>query len=338
LNKGLLESAARRMGEEPGGILAADESIGTMGSRLNDIGITDNPEDPTYRNAWRAVMFGASLRPAVNGVILFEEQLANPKLVNMLTVQGVLPGIKIDQGLAFFAGSDVEQVTLGLDGVEKRLKLYSEQGAAFTKFRSFIHIREGQGMPSDACILANAKAQAGFARASQDSGRVPMVEPEVNMVGEHPIEYCAEVTEQVLRIVFEELDAAGVHLPGMVLKPNMILSGSKAKNRAAPEAVARATVDVLSRVVPDAVPVIAFLSGGQTDEEAYANLSAINLTARAEGHPWRLTYSFGRAAQKGALNVWRGSPYSVQAARARFVELLAEMSAASMGAYPTVAV
>lgn len=320
------------MGKKPGGILAADESLGTAGKRLEAIGLANTPE---LRNAWREVMFSAKLTPMLNGVILFEEQLANEKLVKLLTNQGVLVGIKIDQGLDPFEGSDIEQVTKGLDGVEARLATYKKQGASFTKFRSFIHINTARAFPSDGCIRANAKVQAGFALASQNAGLVPIVEPEVDLIGEHSLLECKEASIRVLKTVFEELAATGVYFPGMVLKPSMVTSGKNAQNRATPDAVARATVDVLQSTVPAEANIIAFLSGGQGDEEAYANLSAINVLVQKEGifEKRRFTFSFSRAAQNTPQGIWKGIAENIPSSQAKFLEILGKMSAASMGTY-----
>jgi len=316
----------------PGGILAADESVGTMGKRLEALGLPNTFE---LRNAWRKVMFGATITPYVNGVILFEEQLENQQLVKMILDQGALAGIKIDKGLAPFEGSEVDEVTQGTEDADERLARYKSLNASFTKFRSFLHIRTAEGFPSEGCIRANAKVQAEFALASQKAGLVPMVEPEVDMAGEHSIEDCKNVTEKVLKIVFEALSEVDVFLPGVVLKPNMILSGSKAQNRASAQEVARATIDVLQSVVPSEVTVIPFLSGGQSDAEAYANLDAINKLAQKEGvfAKRRFTYSFGRAAQDTARAVWAGKDENIEASREKFVALLKEMSDASMGTY-----
>ncbi len=323
-----LDKIAAQMMARPGGILAADESPGTMGKRLSTIGMENTEEN---RKAWRQVMFGATLLPYVNAVILPEEILQDAKLVGLLVNQSVLPGVKIDGGLTKFEDSDVEEVTLGLDGVDGRLAEYVRLGAMFTKFRSFLHIDVARGLPTAANIRANAKVQAAFAIATQKAGLVPMVEPEIDMVGAHSIFDCERITRDTLKAVFEELAAAGVHYPGMVLKPNMVLSGKDARDRADAKTVAERTVFVLNELVPSAVAGIAFLSGGQSDAEAYANLDAINRVAAAKGNKMRYTFSFGRAAQDTARGVWNGSAANEAASREAFIRGLKEMSEASTG-------
>lgn len=324
-----LEMIANQMMARPGGILAADESPGTMGKRLETIGMENTIEN---RKAWRNVMFGAPLLPYVNAVILPEEILQDGQLVGMLTSQNVLAGVKIDGGLAKYDGSDVEEVTLGLDGLDARLANYVTLGATFTKFRSFLHIDNERGFPSDGNIRENARIQAAFALATQNAGLVPMVEPEVDMVGTHSIDDCERVTRIVLKAVFEELEKAGVYYKGMVLKPNMVLSGKQASDRANTAVVASRTVTVLSELVPPEVAGIAFLSGGQSDAEAYANLNEINKQADAKGQSQRrFTFSFGRAAQDSARKVWNGDTANIDVSRTAFVRGLKEMSEASVG-------
>jgi fructose-bisphosphate aldolase class I len=250
----------------------------------------------------------------------------------MLQDQGVIIGVKIDGGLAKFNGSDVEEITQGADaGLPDRLAQYYALGARFTKFRSFLHIDTERGFPSAACVEANAQVQARFARASQEAGLVPIVEPEIDMVGTHPLVVCQSVTERVLKLVFELLRKEGVSLGGLVLKPNMVLSGNKAENQASPEEVAAATLAVLKATVPVSVPGIAFLSGGQSDEEAYRNLNAIAQGPGGVRVPYELTYSFGRAAQDTARQVWQGKAENIEAARQAFETQLQRMSQARMG-------
>jgi fructose-bisphosphate aldolase class I len=327
-----LEKIAAQMMARPGGILAADESPSTMGKRLSTIGMENTTEN---RKAWRHVMFGAKLLPYVNAVILPEEILQDSALVGLLAGQSVLPGVKIDGGLAKFGDSDIEEVTLGLDGVDGRLAEYVKLGATFTKFRSFLHIDTARNLPSAANIRENARVQAAFALATQKAGLVPMVEPEVDMVGLHSIDDCESVTRETLKVVFEELAAAGVHYPGMVLKPNMVLSGKDASNRASTASVAERTVAVLTELVPPFVAGIAFLSGGQADAEAYANLNEINRVAAAKGNRMRFTFSFGRAAQDSARKVWNGQAANETASREAFIRGLREMSEASTGSLVT---
>ncbi len=324
-----LAEIARQMVQPPGGILAADESPSTMGKRLETIGLPNNLQN---RLAWRMIMATANLRPAVNAIILPEEMLDQEELIAALREQGVIIGVKIDGGLEPFADSEVEEVTKGADdpALRERLEGYFARGAQFTKFRSLIHIDPARGFPSVDCLAANVRAQVKFARASQDVGLVPMVEPEVDMVGAHLLGECWMVTENLLRLTFDRLRAGGVICSRMILKPNMVVSGKNSANRAGPQEVAKATLNMLRRVVPVSVPGVAFLSGGQTDAEAYANLDAIVKLGEWQV-PFELTYSFGRAAQDTARKVWRGEAANIKEAQQAFEEQLEKMSQARLG-------
>ena len=314
------------------GILAADESTGTIEKRLKSID-TANTED--NRRAWRQLLFTApGMGEYVSGVILFDETLRQKStdgvpLVEVLAKQGVIPGIKVDKGTKALAGVPTEMITEGLDGLRKRLQEYRSLGARFTKWRGVITI--GEGIPSAYCIEANAHALARYARLSQEAGLVPMVEPEVLMDGNHSIERCYEVTEATLHAVFNELYAQRVSLEAMVLKPNMVLSGSGATNRAGAKEVAEQTVRCFKRTVPAAVPGIAFLSGGQGDEEATVNLDAINRLP--DRGPWELTFSYGRGLQATPLKAWGGKTEQVKKAQEVFLHRAQVTSAARAGTY-----
>jgi fructose-bisphosphate aldolase class I len=258
------------------------------------------------------------MRDHISGVILFEETLRQKArdgtpLVKVIGDTGALPGIKVDTGAKPLAGAPGETVTEGLDGLRERLKDYKQQGAKFAKWRAVIDI--GAGIPTVYCIKANAHALARYAVLCQEQGIVPIVEPEVLMDGGHDIDRCFEVTEAVLNIVYDELYLQRVLLEGTILKPNMVVPGKKSSRQAAPEEVADKTIRCLKRTVPGAVPGICFLSGGQSEEEATANLAAMNT---GPALPWKLSFSYGRALQAAALKAWGGKPDKVAAGQAAF--------------------
>ncbi len=288
------------------GILAADESGGTIEKRFKVINVTSTEET---RRDYRELLFSASgLSAFISGVILYEETLkqksaAGVPLPQLLTAQGIVPGIKVDKGtvpLPRFAG---EKLTQGLDGLAERLAEFKKMGARFAKWRAVIDI--GPGIPSSQAIAANAYALARYAALCQEQGIVPIVEPEVLMDGDHTLTTAATVTEEVLHTVFDALHRQRVVLECMILKPNMVVPGLKCPKQALPEEVGRATLACLRRKVPAAVPGIFFLSGGQSDEAATANLNAMN--ALAPNQPWVLSFSYGRALQAAALDAWRGA-------------------------------
>ncbi|GAA2361294.1 fructose-bisphosphate aldolase class I [Saccharopolyspora halophila] len=295
------------------GILAADESTGTMNKRLTAVNV---PADEERRRSFRElVVTTPGLGRWISGVILYDETFRQSardgSLLPAAAVRnGVPPGIKVDTGAKPQAGTDGETVTEGLDGLRDRLAEYVSMGARFAKWRAVIRI--GEGKPSHACLSANAHALARYAALCQEAGLVPMVEPEVLMDGAHGIERCSEVTEQCLRVVFDELRSQGVLLEGIVLKPNMVVSGEECPEQADVDAVADATLACLRRVVPAAVPGIAFLSGGQSDEAATAHLDRMNRRTR---QPWELTFSYGRALLAPALSTWAGDDWNVEAAQ-----------------------
>ncbi len=316
------------------GILAADESGGTIKKRFDSIGVESTFEN---RRDYREGLFrtpGAS--DFISGVILFDETIRQTgadgePLVRILTDQGIIPGVKVDKSTKPLAGADGELVTEGLDGLRDRLAEYAELGAKFTKWRAVITI--GQGIPSRYCIRANAHALAQFAALSQEAGLVPIVEPEVLMDGSHDIHTCSVATEETLREVYYELGTQRVALDSTLLKPNMVLSGKQAANRASPEMVAEETVVCLMNTVPAAVPGILFLSGGQSDDEATINLDAINRFAASAGAPWELSFSYGRGLQAAPLEAWAGRPENIPAAQDAYYHRARVTAAARRGEY-----
>jgi fructose-bisphosphate aldolase class I len=252
-------------------------------------------------------------------------------MVKVLTDQGIIPGIKVDAGTKPLAGSENEVVTEGLDGLGERLAEYRELGARFAKWRAVIWLKDGPA--SDYCIEVNAHALARYAALCQREGIVPIVEPEVEMTGTHDIDACYDATKRTLLALYRQLQVQRVHLPGTILKPNMVLSGKEAANRASAEDVARATVECFKETVPAAVPGIAFLSGGQSDEDATVNLNAINRYAAGASVPWQLTYSYGRGLQAAPQKAWSGKKDNVDAAKKAFYHRAMVTSAARQGKY-----
>jgi fructose-bisphosphate aldolase class I len=326
---------AQRMVAPGKGILAADESTGTIQKRLDGI---DVPSTEETRRDYRQLLFTtAGAEAHISGVILFDETLRQAdsdgvKFSKLLWDKGILPGIKVDAGAKDLAGSTGEKVTEGLDGLRERLAEYADLGAAFTKWRAVIEI--GPGLPSRACLEANAHALARYAALSQEAGLVPIVEPEVLMDGDHDMARCAEVTEAALQLTFRELFNQNVVLEGMVLKPNMVLPGNSRAGRNSVQEVAEMTVRILRRQVPGAVPGIAFLSGGQSEREATAHLNAMNCLG---AQPWELSFSYGRALQASALQAWRGKAENVAAAQAAFAHRAKMNGLARRGAYDSSA-
>ena len=316
------------------GILAADESSPTIKKRFDSIDVESTEEN---RRDYRELLFRTSgAGDYISGVILYDETLRQDgadgtPLVKVLTDQGIIPGIKVDKGGKDLAGSPGEQVTEGLDGLRDRLSEYRELGARFTKWRAIINI--GPGIPTPYCIDTNAHALARYAALSQEAGLVPIVEPEVLMDGDHSIERCYEATEATLREVFYQLGHQGVDLEGALLKPNMVLSGKSAANRASPDEVANQTVDCFKRTIPAALPGIVFLSGGQSDEEATIHLDAINRRAAEVGAPWELSFSYGRGLQAAPLKAWIGQASNVAKAQDAFRHRALLTSTARQGAY-----
>jgi fructose-bisphosphate aldolase class I len=297
------------------GLLAMDESTGTCNKRFAEVGI---PQTVEFRRAYREMIVTTpGLGDCIGGAILFDETIRQQTrdgtpFVDVLVEAGIIPGIKVDAGAVDLAAHSEEKVTEGLDGLRERLAQYFRMGAKFAKWRAVIRI--GDGIPSWGCIDVNANALARYAALCQEAGLVPVVEPEVLMDGDHSLQKCQEVTDKVLRATFIELVAQRVVLEGMILKPNMVLPGLECKKQESVDQVADATVDCLLRAVPAAVPVVAFLSGGQSAELASARLNSMNV--RFQGRlPWALAFSFARAVQQPAMEIWKGDDNNVAAAQ-----------------------
>ena len=311
-----LNAIARSIVAEHKGVLAADESTGTIEKRFDSIGVESTEE---HRRAYRNLLFTTpGFEEYVGGVILYDETIRQSSddgtpFAELLAAKGVVPGIKVDTGAKDLAGHPGEKVTEGLDGLRGRFAEYHELGARFSKWRAVITI--GEGIPTDACLHVNAHALARYAALSQEAGIVPIVEPEVLMDADNTIERCHEVTSQTLQLVFRELDRQGVVLEGMLLKPNMVIAGKQCPTQASPEQVAEQTIDCFLRRVPAMVPGIVFLSGGQSEVEATENLNAINQL----GGPWPLSFSYGRALQSSALAAWGGEAENVEAGQAAYL-------------------
>ena len=336
MNLDQLAKTANEMVADDRGLLAADESTGTIGKRLDSIG-AENTED--NRRDYRELLFRAEgLGKSISGAILYDETLRQSaadgaSLVSILQGQGIIPGIKVDTGAKELPGSQGEKITEGLDGLPARVEEYVGLGARFAKWRAVITI--GDHIPSRHCIHTNAHALARYAKICQEGGLVPIVEPEVLMDGDHDLERCDRVTTMTLNTVFNELYAQDVALEGMILKPNMVISGSDCKTQAGIDEVAERTVQRLMRCVPAAVPGIMFLSGGQSEEDATAHLNAMN--AKFAPVPWKLSYSYGRALQQSCLKAWQGDARNVSAAQAVLLERAQANSAACAGSYAKAA-
>ena len=318
------------------GILAADESGNTIKKRFDSIGILSTE---TTRRDYREMLFETEeIHSYISGIILFDETIRQESsdgdlLVSKIAAQGIIPGIKVDKGAKALAGSHGETITEGLDGLRERLDEYYELGARFTKWRGVLSI--GNNLPTAYCVETNAHALARFAALSQEANLVPIVEPEVLMDGDHSIDACYEATSYVLREVYDHLARQNILLEGTLLKPNMVLSGKDATHRADAGQVAKLTVQCLLETVPPQVPGIVFLSGGQSDEEATVNLSAINQVAGEEGVPWQLSFSYGRGLQAAPLKIWSGSSGNLQSAQQSFYQRCEVTSLARQGLYST---
>ena len=330
MNRSELEANARAMVAPGRGILAADETTGTIKKRFDVIKAENTEEN---RRAYREMLFTApGIAEHISGVIMYDETLrqktrAGVPFAELLAKQGIVPGIKVDAGAKPLAGFPGETITEGLDGLRERLAEYYKLGARFAKWRAVIDI--GAGVPTRFAIDANAHALARYAALCQEANIAPIVEPEVLMDGDHTLARCEEVTDAVLDSVFGQLFEHRILLEGMVLKPNMVIDG-KAARKASREEVAEKTLRVLKPCVPAAVPGIAFLSGGQSDEEATAHLSLMNAAGRL---PWKLTFSYGRALQAAALKAWDGQPQNVAAGQRAFAHRAKMNSLAATGAW-----
>ncbi len=328
-----LAAIAQAMAAPGKGILAADESTGTIGKRFEGINVENTEE---HRRAYRDLLFlTRGLGDHISGVILYDETLRQKSadgttFVNLLSGNGILPGIKVDTGAKDLALCPGEKVAEGLDNLPKRCAEYVKLGAKFAKWRAVIDI--GRDIPSATCIAANAHALARYAAICQDAGLVPIVEPEVLMDGDHSIERCEEVTEWTLNAVYEALYLNRVVLEHSVLKPSMVISGKKCAKQASIDEVAVRTVRVLKRTVPAAVAGIVFLSGGQSDEVATAHLNAMNQQFKGN-LPWPLSFSYGRALQQPSLKAWRGAAANVVAAQTALAHRARMNGLASLGRY-----
>jgi fructose-bisphosphate aldolase class I len=331
MSKQELETVAQSMVAKGKGILAADESMGTIKRRFDSIKIESNDHN---RRAYRDLLFTTKgIEEAISGVILFDETIRTAALdgtpfPQLLSKKGIMPGIKVDKGAIDIPGFPGEVVTEGLDGLRARVKEYRELGAKFAKWRAVINI--GDGIPTYTCLEANAHALARYAALCQEGGIVPIVEPEVLLDGSHTIERCQEVTEQTLKVTFTALFLQRVHLEGMILKPSMVVSGKENPRQAGVEEVAQRTLQCLKRTVPAAVPGIAFLSGGQSAESATEHLNAMNAMG---SHPWQVSFSYARALQDPALKAWKGEAANVPAAQKIFYHRAKCNSAARSGQY-----
>jgi fructose-bisphosphate aldolase class I len=330
--KSELEKVARALVAPGKGILAADESSGTIKKRFDSIRLESTEPN---RRAYRQLLFtAAGAEQHISGVILYDETIRQSAddgtpLPKLLAEKGILPGIKVDAGAKELPFASGEKITEGLDGLRGRIAEYVGLGAKFAKWRAVIAI--GKGIPSDDCLDANAHALARYAALCLEGGLVPIVEPEVLMDGDHTLERCYEVTERTLRKVFAQLYEQRVVLEQTLLKPNMVLPGKDCPQQASPRQVAEATIHCFKRAVPAAVPGIVFLSGGQSDVEATANLNAMNALSEPAGLPWQLSFSYGRALQAAPLKAWAGKAANVPAAQKAFLHRARMNGAARSG-------
>jgi len=331
MSKEELEATAQAMVAKGKGILAADESLGTIKRRFDSIKLESNENT---RRAYREMLFTTKgIEEAISGVILFDETIRTAAsdgtpFPQLLSKKGIIPGIKVDKGPVDLPAFPGEVVTEGLDGLRARIKEYRQLGAKFAKWRAVISI--GDRIPTYACLDANAHALARYAALCQEGGLVPIVEPEVLLDGAHTVERCQEVTEKTLQITFARLLEQRVHLEGMILKPSMVVSGKDNPRQAGVAEVAERTIRCLKRTVPAAVPGIAFLSGGQSAERATEHLNAMNTMGP---HPWEISFSYARALQDPALKTWKGEAANVPAAQKIFYHRAKCNSAARSGQY-----
>lgn len=324
-----LDDIAKKLVAENKGILAADESSGSIKNRFEEVGIEDSEEN---RRAYRELLFSTpDIENYLSGVIMFDETVRqrdfNGTLFpELLKNRGIIPGVKVDKGTVELANFPGEKITEGLDGLRERLQEYKEMGLEFTKWRAVITI--GEQIPTTACIRSNIHALTRFAALSQEAGMVPIVEPEVLMEGSHSAERCGLATSRVLEHLFAEMFEHHIHLPGMLLKVNMILPGKNSEENLGASEIAKRTVETLRETVTVAVPGVLFLSGGQTPEQAVETLNEIN---KIENTPWELTFSYGRALQRPALETWQGKSENWEAAQQAFLNQLKENSLAREG-------
>ena len=334
MDKQRLVQTAQALVAEGKGILAADESGGTIKRRFDSINVESTEEN---RRNYREMLFRtAGVAEFISGVILFDETIRQngadgTRLVKVLSDRGIIPGIKVDTGTVPLPEAPEELVTEGLDGLRNRLKEYEELGAGFTKWRAVISITDDT--PTSYGLNTNAHALARFAALSQEAGLVPIVEPEVLRDGDHDIDRCFEVTEETLREVFDQLAQQKVLLEGMLLKPSMVISGGSAAQRADPEEVAEKTIECFKRALPASVPGVVFLSGGEPDNSVTSNLNALNQRATGARAPWELSFSFGRSLQGAPLAAWAGKAENTETAALAFYTRARLTGAARKGAY-----
>ncbi|MDP2151764.1 class I fructose-bisphosphate aldolase [Parvibaculum sp.] len=325
-----LESIAQAMVAPGKGILAADESSGTIKKRFDGINVESTADT---RRDYREMLFRTdeAMQKYISGVILYDETIRQKAkdgtpLVDLIKKAGAIPGIKVDAGAKDMPGFPGEKITEGLDGLGERLAEYYDLGARFAKWRAVIDI--AGGIPTRTCLEANAEALARYAALCQQAKIVPIVEPEVLMDGGHDVDRCFDVTEETLRILFDRLGAHRVNLEGTILKPNMVISGKKCGKQAGVEEVAEKTIACFKRTVPAAIPGIVFLSGGQSDEDATAHLNAMNAIG---GFPWKMSFSYGRALQAAPLKAWSGKPENVPAGQKAFLHRAKMNGLAALG-------
>eukprot|EP01135_Chromosphaera_perkinsii_P009264 Nk52_evm16s1705 gene=Nk52_evmTU16s1705 len=331
--KAELKATAEKISAPGKGILAADESTGTIGKRFAGINVENVEQN---RRAYRELLFtsGPALSENISGVILFEETLYQSaedgrKFVDILKSQGIIPGIKVDKGVNILPGTDGETTTTGLDGMNERCAQYKRDGCDFAKWRSVLKI--GNGMPSQLAIDENAKVLARYASICQQNGLVPIVEPEILMDGSHDLNKAVEVTQNVLSHVYKALNDHHVYLEGTLLKPNMVCPGNDCPKKYSPQEIGMATLTVMQRCVPVSVPGVTFLSGGQSEEEATLHLNAMN--ALGGKKPWSLTFSYGRALQASCLKAWQGKRENVKAAQEVLLKRAKANGEANLGKY-----
>lgn len=330
MDTNLLKSIATQMVAPGKGILAADESSGTIKKRFDKIGIESNPDNNL---SYRKMLFSSpGIEEYISGVILYDETIRQNidgvSVPKYLESKGILPGIKVDAGAVDLPNFPGEKITEGLDKLKQRLDEYAQMGLKFAKWRAVITI--GQGIPTDTCIESNAESLARYAALCQGANIVPIVEPEVLMDADNSLGICKEVTTKVLNAVFAKLKAHKVVLEGIILKPNMVISGKQSPTQANSQEIAKATVDTFLETVPAQVPGIVFLSGGQSPDQATENLSEIN---KISGSPWQLSYSYGRALQDEALTTWAGKEENVESAQQAFIERCKKVSLARQGEF-----
>lgn len=337
-HESLLKQTAQRLTRRGRGILAADESVGTIGKRLVALGLVNTPE--TRRQFRQILLLAPSNEQAFSGVILFHETFhqsadSGQRFPKLLLDKGILPGVKVDTGLRLVEHSPSETVTSGLDGLQQRCAEYFKEGARFVKWRAAVRIDGDKGLPTDPVIEENATALAQYATIAQAEGLVPIVEPEVLIDGNHSQEVSAAVAKRVIAKCYEALSAHNVFFEGTLLKPMMIMPGisSPQRDTCGPDQVAEATLNVMEQVVPAEVPGIMFLSGGMSEEQATRNLNALNQLGDSRGVPWSLSFSYGRALQTSPMNLWGGKGENVEAAMKVGAALGLVNAAAQMGKF-----